>query len=79
MASDTFFQELHRILPAFVTRKEIGKHLGHIISPRYLANLDSLGKGPQRVQMGRKVVYQREDLIAWLESRITINAKCITT
>ena len=79
MDQESFFQDLHKILPPFVTRKEVDKHLGHIISPRYLANLDSLGKGPPRVRMGNgKVVYKREDLIAWLENRITPLAKRIT-
>lgn len=71
MAQDVFFHGLLEILPPYVTRKETGKHIGNIISPRYLANLDSEGKGPRRVRLGRKVVYKREELVIWLENQIS--------
>lgn len=55
---------------AWVARTEIGKFGGGIISEKYLANLDSAGKGPAgRVRCGRKVVYPVVQLIEWLESR----------
>jgi hypothetical protein len=37
-----------------------------------LANLDSLGEGPKRMRVGRKVAYMTEDLLSWLELRTQI-------
>jgi len=36
-----------------------------------LANLDSLGEGPKRMRVGRKVAYLTEDLLGWLALRTT--------
>jgi len=78
MATDTFFQELYKILPAYLTRKDVGKILGNIISARYLANLDALGQGPPKVNLkGRKTIYTRDGLIAWLEGRIEVKSSRI--
>ena len=57
-------------MPCILTRKDIPRYLGSYISIRYLANLDSEKKGPIRYKIGRKVVYKKEDFIAWLESRL---------
>ena len=70
MPHDGFFDDLFKILPPYVTRKDIGKLIGNIISPRYLANLDSAGKGPRRERLKGKVVYKREDFVVWLKSWI---------
>lgn len=70
MSNGTFFDGLLNQLPEYATRKEIGDCIGNFMSPRYLANLDCIGKGPTRVRMGRRVVYKREDLIAWLQQRV---------
>ena len=57
---------------AFVSRDRIEQFTGGIMSQRYLANLDSRGLGPKnRVRVGRKVAYPVDDLIAWLESRVS--------
>lgn len=64
-----FFETLVRELPSLLTRKDIGRFLGTLISPRYLANLDCNGKGPARTRIGQKVVYRREDIIEWLRNR----------
>lgn len=61
---------LAETLPQILTRKDIGKFFGSLISPRYLANLDSSKKGPKKARIGHKVVYQREDFLEWLNSRI---------
>ena len=63
------FAELRDILPMIMTRKDVGIYLRNIISPRYLANLDGKGLGPQKTYIGRKVAYRREDFIEWLQSR----------
>ena len=54
-----------------VVRKEIERIAG-LISPMYLANLDSEGKGsPNRVKVGRMLAYHVDSLIQWLEHRDT--------
>ncbi len=55
---------------AFVARTEAGKFTGGMIGEKYLANLDSAGKGPEgRIRCGRKVIYPVSEFIKWLESR----------
>ena len=55
---------------AWVARTEVEHFTGGIVSEKYLANLDSLGKGPEgRVRVGRKIAYPVLSLIKWLESR----------
>lgn len=57
----------------WVARTEVEKFSGGIIGEKYLANLDSAGKGPAgRIRCGRKVVYPVAELVAWLESRSSV-------
>ena len=56
-------------LPPVISRDHVEKLLGGIISSKSLGNLDSLGEGPKRMRVGRKVAYLTEDLLEWLESR----------
>ncbi len=54
----------------YVVRNEVDRFSGGMIKPRYLANLDSKGLGPEeRFRMGRKVVYPVASIVSWLESR----------
>ncbi len=59
-------------LPPIIARNKIDRYLGGLISRGYLQNLDSAGKGPRRIKLGRRVGYMREDLIAWLEERASL-------
>jgi len=70
------FQEMANKWPsAWVARQEVSRFTGGIISEKYLANLDSAGKGPAgRVKIGRKIAYPVKEFIAWLESRSSIPA-----
>ena len=68
--NEGMFDELREQLPALIAHAEIEKHLGGVISRGYLANLNCEGKGPRRIYIGRKVVYRREDLLEWLQSRV---------
>lgn len=62
---------LKNSLPEVFSRKEAAKLTGGLISPRFLANLDSSGLGPKgRVRFGRKIGYEREAFIAWLSERM---------
>lgn len=63
------FKELAEKLPPIIARSHIERLLGGIISPKRMANLDSLGEGPKRMRMGRKVAYLTTDLLEWLSQR----------
>jgi hypothetical protein len=57
---------------SMVARTEIERFTGGIISEKYLANLDSAGKGPTgRVRVGRKIAYSVDSVIRFLEGRVT--------
>jgi hypothetical protein len=57
-------------LPPFIARKDVSKLLGGTISPKTLANADSLGKGPEvRTSCGKTVVYETESLLKWMNSK----------
>ena len=63
--------ELERTLPAVISRAEVPKLTGGLISAGRLANLDCLGQGPRRLMAGglRRVSYTRGDFLAWLSQR----------
>jgi len=55
---------------AWVTRCEARKFTGGMIGEKYLANLDSAGKGPAgRIRCGRRVAYPVNEFIKWLAAR----------
>ena len=64
--------DLTKNLPPMISRDHVEELLGGVISSKTLANLDSLGEGPKRMRVGRKVAYLTEDLLEWLELRTTI-------
>jgi hypothetical protein len=58
---------------SMVARTEIDRFTGGIVSEKYIANLDSAGKGPAgRVRVGRKVCYNVSEVVKWLEARSTV-------
>lgn len=67
---DFDFQKLARNWPSpIVSRTEIAKFSGGLLTPRTLANLDSLNEGPPRGRCGRKVFYPVDELVKWLAAR----------
>lgn len=57
----------HPVIP----RSLVGEATGHLVSPKSLANVDSMGRGPEgRFLVNGKVVYPTESLIDWLKQRI---------
>ena len=62
-------RKLAKDLPPIISRDHVEDLLGGIISSKRLANLDSLGEGPKRMRIGRKVAYYTEDLLEWLYLR----------
>jgi len=68
---ENLFSELAAKWPsAFVARTESEKFTGGLIGEKYLANLDSAGKGPAgRIRCGRKVIYPVDEFVKWLANR----------
>ncbi len=69
------FEDLKNRWPSsLVARQSIKEFSGGILNPRTMANLDSRGEGPKgRIRIdGRKVAYDVDELIAWLEARSNI-------
>lgn len=62
-------ENLAKRLPPLIARDQVERLLGGVISGKRLANLDSLGLGPKRIRIGRKVAYKTDDVLAWLETR----------
>jgi hypothetical protein len=53
-----------------VAREAVGRFSGGVLSPKYMANIDSLGEGPdETIRIGRKVAYFAKSLAAWMEAR----------
>lgn len=53
-----------------VSRSEIKRFSGGIITPSYIANMDCRGLGPaERIRIGRKIAYPVDSLIAWLKAK----------
>jgi hypothetical protein len=66
------FKEIFQNCPNLIWRLEVPKIFGKLINGKTMANLDSLGKGPDgRIRIGRKIAYEKTKLIKWLESRAT--------
>ena len=61
--------ELEQTLPAVISRAKVSTLLGGLISSGRMANLDSEGRGPRRINLGRNVGYLRADFIAWMQAR----------
>jgi hypothetical protein len=55
---------------AVVARSEVGRFSGGLLTSGSMANHDCLGTGPRnRIRCGRKVVYDVQSLIEWMEAR----------
>lgn len=63
------YAELELTLPPILSRVEVPRLTGGLISAGRLANLDCLGQGPRMIKVGRKVGYVRADFVAWLRTR----------
>jgi hypothetical protein len=69
MRTNVDLSDLTEKLPPVIARSAVETFLGGVISQKHLANLDSLGQGPPRFRVGRKVVYRTDDLLEWLSER----------
>lgn len=69
MVKDVFREMQEKWESAVVARTEVTRFTGGLLSPAYMANLDSLGQGPDRIHIGRKCCYPTTALVEWLRSR----------
>jgi hypothetical protein len=66
------FSDLKKKWPSSLVARELtGEFSGGTLNPKTMANFDSLGQGPPRFRIGRKVVYPVDGLISWMEGRAT--------
>ena len=67
------FQELvQRWQSPLVSRNQdaLDRFSGGLLNARTLANLDSLGRGPEgKIKVGRRVAYSTESLVAWMKAK----------
>lgn len=67
----SLLKEADKLLTAFFTREGLSKFSNEAFSPCYLANLDSIGRGPEGAYyVGRKRVYDKRKACLWLASRV---------
>ena len=69
--NEGFIEALRQTLPPTFSRQVAAANLSAIYSAGRLANLDSKGEGPGGVRIGRVVCYARENVLSWLERRLT--------
>ena len=72
MEKDVFQEMADRWPSAVVARVEVERFTGGLISAKYMANLDSLKMGCERITCGRKVAYRLggpNGLVSWLRKR----------
>ncbi|MCI5138259.1 MAG: hypothetical protein D3922_07545 [Candidatus Electrothrix sp. AR1] len=60
----------------YVERQELKKFSGGALNARTMANHDSKGQGIKgRINIGRKVLYPVNEVIAWMEARASLPKK----
>ena len=74
---DIFKKLVERWPSEVVARRDVSKFSGGAVTPKHLANVDSLGTGPDgRILVAGHVCYPVRSLAAWLCERTkTVNAK----
>ena len=61
---------------AVVERQQLKEFSGGALNARTMANHDSRGQGIKgRINMGRKVLYPVNEVIAWMEARASLPKK----
>lgn len=66
-----FLESLKAELPPIIARSEVHRLTGGVLNGRSLANLDSLGQGPDgKIYIGKRAAYTREALLDFLAARM---------
>ena len=73
IGSEEFFKAIEVTLPPVVSRAELARLTGGLISAKTLSNEDALQKGPgERVRAGSKVGYSKASAMAYLRKKLSL-------
>ena len=73
IGTEAFFKSIEQELPPVVSRAELAKATGGLISPKTLSNEDALDKGPaERVRAGSKIGYTRASAMAYIRKKFKL-------
>ena len=73
IGTEEFFKAIEVALPPVVSRAELARITGGLISAKTLSNEDALQKGPrERVRAGSKVGYTRASAMAYLRKKLSL-------
>ena len=71
IGSEDFFRSIEKELPPVVSRAELARITGGLISVKTLSNEDALHKGPgERVRAGSKVGYSKASAMAYRRKKL---------
>lgn len=73
IGTEEFFRAIEVALPPVVSRAELARLTGGLISAKTLSNEDALQKGPgERVRAGSKVGYSKAAAMSYLRRKIRL-------
>ncbi len=73
LGTEAFFRSIEQELPPVVSRAELAKATGGLISAKTLSNEYALHKGPaERVRAGSKIGYTRASAMAYIRKKIQL-------
>ncbi|ATD80521.1 MULTISPECIES: hypothetical protein [Desulfovibrio] len=73
IGSEDFFKAIEVALPPVVSRAELARLTGGLISAKTLSNEDALNKGPgERVRAGSKVGYTKASAMVYLRKKLRL-------
>lgn len=73
IGTEEFFKAIEKALPPVVSRAELSRITGGLISVKTLSNEDALQKGPrERVRAGSKVGYSKASAMAYLRNKLRL-------
>ena len=73
IGTEAFFKSIEQELPPVVSRAELAKATGGLISAKTLSNEDALHKGPtERVRAGSKIGYTRASAMAYIRKKFKL-------
>ena len=73
LGTEAFFRSIEQELSPVVSRAELAKATGGLISPKTLSNEDALHKGPaERVRAGSKIGYTRASAMAYIRKKFKL-------
>ena len=73
LGTEAFFRSIEQELPPVMSRAELSRATGGLISAKTLSNEDALHKGPaERVRAGSKIGYTRASAMAYIRKKFKL-------